>query len=334
MSIKTLYVHIPYCDHINGTWYEGALDLYENEYINRLVSQIDKLPKTLNNIYVGGGTPTKLTHDNLKKLLKALQKQIKRDVYEFTFEENPLKVDSDKLMLLQQFGVNRIALGHQLSNDLDFYNMSDSFKKIKDAGIHNISVDLPYGLPNQTVDSFLQSLESILKLKPNHISLNEFAFDNPLDTKMYLEAITLLEAHGYDQYEISNFALESYKSQQNLTYWHYEDYYGLGCQASQKIKNTRQTWTDDIGLYITGDYYLEELVLDKEDEMFEYLMMNLRLKSGFKLKEFNDIFNVEFHEYYQKILDESKDLIQIDDETVKASPKGFLLLDELLINFL
>lgn len=319
MSIKTLYVHIPFCENITGPCdpFVFKNKTLEDAYIKRLVAQINKLPQTFETIYIGGGTPTELSIDNLEKLLSALHKILKESHNDFTIEASPALLKDQQISLCKKYGINRFALSY------DKKTLEESMIQLNAHNIHNISVDI-----EARDDQFINELKHLIKLKPQHIAISDE------EGLMVYEALKLLEKSEFVQYESANFSLPGFKSHQNLTYYQYDDYIALGCGASQKVGNKRFTWTYDIEAYIKEDAFEEVLTLTRDEMMFEFIMMNLHLKDGFEIKKFNERFNVNFLEHFKDELENSKELIEISEGKVKASTHGYLHLFDLLENFI
>lgn len=358
---KSLYVHIPFCDHICGYCsftkfnYDRSIS---DRFLIRLISQIGKLPGNLKTIYVGGGTPTSLHDDQLESLLQALVPKL-ADTFEFTFEGNPENITREKVRLLKRYGVNRMSLGVQTSDDNllvelgrhhRFYDVAEGVQILRDEGISNVSLDLMYGLPNQSVASFIQSMNDVLSLKPDHVSIYALTVDpdslygrqgvqqvsSDIETEMYLKCIETMETHGYDHYEISNFSRKGSQSQHNKVYWRYEDFYALGPGSSMKVDHQRKTWTSTLGKYLIGDTYDEVIDLSIEDEMFEFIMMGLRLREGITFERFYNRFNQPLMDVYHDAIQsnvKAQRLIVLEDRIV-ASFEGFIMLDDILLEFM
>ncbi len=359
MNTKSVYIHIPFCDHICGycsfTKYKYNRFI-SDDFILRLISQINELPYGLETIYVGGGTPTSLETDQLEGILQAMQPHLSEGG-EFTFEANPDNLSEDKVKMLLKYGVNRMSLGVQTTDDdllekigrhHKFYDVSAAMKMLRDNGLNNVSLDLIYGLPSQTLESFISSMQDIVDLKPNHISIYALTVDegtafhkagikqvsNELETEMYLNCIEMMKKNGYEHYEISNFSKPGYQSRHNKVYWQYKNYYALGPGSSLKIDNIRKTWTSNLRRYLREDTFSEVLHLTKEESMFEFIMMGLRLREGISFERFYEVFEVDFREYYKDAIERSKALISLSDTHIKATDDGFIMLDDILLEFM
>ena len=322
-----IYVHIPfcrqkcrYCDFVS---FGGISDGLKKRYIqalcreNELVSaKLGWQPKT---IFIGGGTPTELRIEDLEQLLAAIQKCWVTDkLLEFTVEANPHTLTMEKLSLLRYFGVNRLSIGMQSANDKElallgrqhtFVQTKQSIDLARLAGFDNISVDLIYGLPGQTLAAWQQTVQEALALQTKHLSLYQLKieqgtvfdqwlrtgriteFDDELALAMYETAQQLLQEQGYAQYEISNYAQAGYESLHNQAYWLTEDYYGLGLAAHSFLRPARF-----FNPSVLKDYLLPleqghlpgqtTEVLTKRQAMEETIFMGLRRNAGVDLTAF------------------------------------------------
>lgn len=361
MNTKSLYVHIPFCDHICG-YCDFNRFLYNrnasDKFLIKLLMDINALEGKFQTIYVGGGTPTSLMDDQLESLLEALSLKLDTN-YEWTFEANPENITIEKAMLLKKYGVNRMSLGVQSSDpqilmDIGrhhtFYDVENAVKLIRQVGINNISLDLIYGLPGQSVENYQYSLEDVLSLEPDHISVyalilepnSLFGKENiktvsiDVETQMYIQSIETLQKYGYEHYEISNFARNKRYSNHNLAYWHYDNYEAIGPGASKKIDDTRKTVSRSMVKYLREDAYDEILVLDIEDQMFEFIMMGLRLKEGITFDRFYKYFEVDLTIKFKDAISKavSEKLLIVEEDRIKASDEGFIMLDNILLHFM
>lgn len=361
MITEALYVHIPFCDHIcgycafNRFLYNRTLS---DDFMQRIVSQIDALENSYKTIYVGGGTPTSLQSDQLEILLQALKPKLQDD-YEWTFEANPENLTEDKILLLKKYGVNRMSLGVQTSKDdllekigrpHKFYDAKEAVKLLKKHGLDNFSLDLIYGLPGQSIESFQESMCDVIALGPKHIAIYALTIDKgseferrgvkaaPLDveTKMYQLCIETMEQAGYEHYEVSNFALPGYRSQHNQVYWRYENYDALGPGASMKHDRVRKTWTRFLTKYNEQDAFDEILHLSPEEERFEFMMMGLRMKDGISHDRFEKRFHQNFYEAYPQVLKKKieEGYLEDDGKRIYATEKGLFFLDNVLLEFM
>lgn len=359
---QSIYVHIPFCDHICGYCdftrftYEGGIS---DQFMMRLISQIKQIPDAaMKTVYVGGGTPTSLSMNQLESLLKALKPKL-ASAYEWTFEGNPENITPEKLALLVSYGVNRMSLGVQTTHDdllekigrhHKFYDVKKGVVMLREAGIHDISLDLMYGLPGQTLESFIQSMEDIIALNPNHVSIYALTVEpnsrfgrqgiqpvsEDLETEMFLKCIEVMEKNGFEHYEISNFSKPDHRSKHNQVYWRYEDFYALGLGSSLKLNHQRKTWTKKMALYLKEDAFDEVIDLRIEDEMFEFVMMGLRMRDGITFARFQDFFDRDMRIVFKDAITQGieRGLLHECDEGIRASFEGFVMLDDVLLPFM
>lgn len=358
--IQSLYVHIPFCQDICAycdfcrVKYDHAL---VDRYLEALNQELQKkiIDNNLLTIYIGGGTPTALNDVQLEHLLFLLQPYTKH-VEEYTIEINPETLTKTKADLLKKYHINRASLGIQTFNPRllklinrhhDLLQIDQAMSLLLEVGIDNISFDLMYGLPTQSLDDFIASINETLKYPIKHLSLynltieehskfgreNINALDSELCDEMYFKALELLSEHGLKQYEISNFAKDGYMSKHNLTYWHYDDFYGIGLGAAGKIDHYRYTNTTNFITYLNGDYVAEEVVNDEANYLFEMLMMGLRLKDGIMLNQTSKNAIIETCQNKLDTLLE-QGYLSIDHDILSATKKGYYILNDILVKLL
>ncbi len=324
-----LYIHIPfcrakcgYCDFASAPGAAGEIDLFL-EALSREASAYAGLAGKFTTLYLGGGTPSLLSPAQLEKLfsvISGLTGPIRR-LAESTFEANPESLDAEKAACLKKAGVNRISLGLQASQDrllkrLGRVAMSGDFLKafglLRAAGFDNISADLMCGLPGQTRKDFAESIEWLLKLKPEHVSFyalevhdgTPFSADGVKEEPeesagMYEEGAASLILAGLNRYEISNFARPGREAVHNLNYWEQGEYLGLGPSAASYLGGERRANTSGTAAYLRAALagekiprqYSETLEGRKKDA--ERIMLGLRKTAGIELPD--HIF-IEFKE--------------------------------------
>ena len=356
---KHLYLHVPfcqsicyYCDFCHRLYDAATSDKWLGELAEEIKSQ--NIDKELSTVYIGGGTPTSLSYEQIIRLLSLL-KEYTSKLEEYTIEANPENIDEKKIDIFKHFGINRVSLGVEAYQDrlLAMMNRHHNFEDVQKAvsilrskGIHNISLDLLYSLPSQSLDDFKESLEAVVALDVPHISLYSLTIeehsvfgqrgykplDEDLEADMYEMAVAYLEYEGYIQYEIANFAKPGYYSKHNLAYWHYNDFYGLSLGASGKINNIRYDNTRNMQKYLRHEYRENIIELSKKDMMFEETMMSLRTIWGIDLKRFKLRYGEDFKEVYKKPLDRYPDAFISDDKYLRV--KNRELLNTLLLAFL
>lgn len=376
-----LYIHIPFCrskcQYCDFCSFAPKEEEIVQRYIDALILQMEDnaevcRPYNVDSIYIGGGTPTYLDVKDLCRILDAVNEnfRVDRDA-EITVECNPATVDRKYLTRLRRRGVNRLSLGLQstFNNELAalgrIHNYEDFIRTFEDAraaGFDNISVDLMYGIPEQTEDSFTETLNRLIALSPEHLSLYALKIEDgtpfaekkdslPLpndDTQfnMYITACDTLRRSGYEQYEISNFSKPGYASLHNLKYWHCDDYLGLGINAASYLDGERFQTIRDIDTYIEA---LEVMYNDIDIEasrqkitsgecMDEYVMLGMRLVEGVNAREFEERFHVSFEEKYgARLRAYVEDGFVISDgkgTSFRFSPKGMFVSNYILSDVL
>lgn len=360
--INSLYIHIPFCDHICAYCdFPKQLIQYSKteEYLNALIDEINELKipdDQLRTIYIGGGTPTSLSLSQLEILLFYLKSHFKK-LDEFTIEANPEGLNFEKLQLIKQSGINRISLGVQSSSNRileklgrhhfrkDVVNAVDMIKKI---GIYNFNLDFIYGLENTSINDVKNDLEFALSLQPKHLSFyslqiepNTYFYINKTNTvsddelaDIYAYISKTLEENSFVHYEISNFALPGFESKHNLTYWHDQQYYAVGLGASSYVGNKRETNTLSMKKYLEKKLDKKTEFISKKDEEFEFIMLNLRLKEGFSLSEYFDRFNIDFLQKYRDKIAKEKEYLIIKNGRVSVKPSYFYILDTIFLNLI
>lgn len=331
--IKYCYIHIPfcskicsYCDFCKMLNYDKFID----SYLDALEEEIKTIYKgdTLDTIYIGGGTPSSLNINQLKRLFEILKIFKKSKNIEFTIEGNFESTDIDKLKLYKEYGVNRLSFGIETINNkyLSYLNRSLDLSEVEEVlansrrlGFNNINVDLMYALKDESIKDLEIDLDYILSLDVEHISTysliiedhtilginNEENISTDLDDDMYKLICSKLKDNNYIHYEISNFCKEGYESRHNNSYWANENYYGFGLGASSYIENRRTTNTRSLNHYKEKKYPKEIEYLDN-DSMMEYeVILNLRRNIGIDLNLFKQKYNKELKDVYNynKLLD-------------------------------
>ena len=363
-SAHALYVHIPFCEHIcgycdftkmiyNPAWVDDYLLALQQEIGARAIN-----PSDIKTIYIGGGTPSALNLKQLERLFVILAPYMASAV-EKTIELNVENTNLEKLKLFKAQGINRISIGVQSFDDnvLKACDRKHSgqealaaLKLIKKCGFTNYSLDLIYGLPEQTQDLFLLDLKKVIALDPPHVSLysltvnpgtlfsyrqvKEVSEDDSLS--FYRLATSFLRKNGYERYEVSNFAKRGYYSQHNLMYWHNQHYYGVGLGAAGYIENNRYQNTRNLKKYLDGYYLGEVETISQNDEIEYFLITNLRLQEGFLLTDFRQCFGVDFLEKFAHPLAnlKSNNLVAVKDNRFFTTDEGTEKLNYVLLSLI
>jgi len=365
-----LYIHIPfckkachYCDfHFSQSL--GQIDEMVDAIGEELIMQSDFLGRdTIYTIYFGGGTPSLLEGPHLKKLMGIIQSEyVLSSNPEVTMEANPDDLTEEKLTTFFNLGVNRLSIGVQSFNDkhLKWMNRQhtskeaiDTFHLARKVGFENISLDLIYALPGENHENWLNDLEMMVGLRPEHISSYcltiepQTAFGNWLK-KGKIKAIDedfaadqfeiLLDTmakYGYDQYEISNFAQPGYESQHNSAYWKDEKYLGIGPSAHSYSGKFRKANVANNAKYLKGikegEVPAEVITLSPEDQVNEYILTSLRTKWGCDMSRLKTKYNVDLLSEQEHYLNKlaSQDLIYEDEGCLILTNKGKLLADKI-----
>jgi len=371
---SSLYIHIPfclkrcvYCDFVSGIFDPEEL----SSYVIALQVEIEKLPvKTpLSTLFIGGGTPTILPPEISSNLLFCLFNHfIFKDNYEASIEANPGTLDDEKLQSIMSSGLNRISIGVQSFNDkeLAFLGRIHSSKEAEQAvimagkaGFKNISIDLIYGIPGQSMKSWKHTLEKAVLCDPYHISAYELTVEQgtPLSRsdldrdeeeiiEMYEYAIDWLSAQGFTHYEISNFARPGYECRHNLNYWDRGDYYGAGLGAHSLIDNQRLRNTDDLKNYIrliTQNDSPGRVIdhISDEKALSEAIFLGLRKTEGIIVESLAMRYKVNILSSYRKVIEDlqTAGLISIspsgcsNETNISLTRKGLLLSNEVFEKF-
>lgn len=361
-----IYIHIPfckskcgYCDFCSTTKYD---DKMMDGYMKTLITQIEEFFEDSNQkadtVYFGGGTPSVFGAKRIGKVLKELRKYVEiHPNAEITVEANPESCDKAFCKELKKHGVNRLSLGVQSAVDSELFTIGriHTFKQAQEAVkiakeylTENISLDLIYGLPDQTMESWDESLQSIIDLAPAHISayglrleegskmyhMNLILPDDDMQADMYLYAVEKLKNAGYDQYEVSNFAKNGMISRHNSKYWDLTEYLGLGAAAHSLYGGRRFGYSGNINNYINGIIELsesEDMAIEKKYRKGEYIMLMLRTTRGINEAEFYSIFGEDFKEYGKKLEIFIKNgYAEYDGMTYRLTPKGFLISNTII----
>lgn len=366
-----VYIHIPfcaskcsYCDFYSLPDCAGKMGKYQDALLHHIEEAEGTMaPYYIDTVYFGGGTPSYYGAKRLAEIFNTL-KQTARVLKsaEVTVECNPDSVSRKDLHLLRKEGVNRISLGVQsASDDLlkiigrrhNFAQVKKAVKSIRSEGFDNLSLDLIYGLPNQTRDDWADTLARAIELEPEHISCYGLKLeegtpmyrdykDSPViptdddQADMYLYTVETLAHYGYGQYEISNFAKKGRQSRHNLKYWNLEDYLGFGPGAHSCMGDTRYSFVRDLDDYIRGvtedDKVLDEYEkLDELDRAAEYIMLGMRRGVGISEKEYYKIYRSDFAPIEELLREYEKDgWTKRTGERWSFTPAGFLLSNILI----
>lgn len=358
-----IYVHIPfckrkceYCDFISYSDKNSKIE----EYIEAVKKEIElqKIKSEITTIYIGGGTPSYIDSKYIKEIMTEIQKKNVSKDAEITIEVNPGTITLEKLKDYKDVGINRLSIGLQSAQDEllkqigrihNFEQFLETYRKARKVGFKNINVDLMLGLPNQRIKDLKESLEKIIELQPEHISVYSLIVedgtpianklesgelelpDEDLERNMYWYVKNILELNRYKHYEISNFSKQGYESKHNMNCWNQKEYIGIGIAAHSYRDITRYSNTENLGEYIrnvkNGKLERNRIIheIQKEDDTKkEYMLLGLRQIDGVKISKFKEKFGDNpiylFRNELKKLSDEN--LIGINEDNIKLTNKG------------
>ena len=366
------YVHIPFCTQI-CYYCDFSKVFIKNQpvdsYLEHLLQEFHSYDiQKLRTLYIGGGTPTALSASQLEVLLEGLTKNLDLSMLEeLTIEANPGDLDADKIAVLQNSAVNRVSLGVQTFEDKmlkkigrshtekDIYENID---RLKLAGFDNISIDLIYALPGQTMEQVKENVAKAISLDIPHMSLYSLILENhtvfmnrmrrgklplpkeELEAEMFEYIIAELERAGFVHYEISNFSKPGFESRHNLMYWDNAEYYGIGAGASGYVDGVRYKNHGPIRHYLKaveeGNACITEEHLTLREQMEEEMFLGLRKKSGVSMERFEEKFERSFQELYGDIVKDliQQGLMQLDGDHVRMTKRGLFLGDTVAERFI
>ncbi len=372
-----LYIHVPFCvqkcnycdfnsfkikgndkkEYLNAI--EKEMKLYSDEFKNK---QFDR-------VFFGGGTPSILNIEELKRLVGSVFKNFNiKETAEVSMECNPGTINKEKLIHMKELGINRLSIGLQAiqNHHLKYIGRIHSYEEFeknyleaKEVGFDNINIDLMYALPNHKKEEWKESLDKIISLNPSHISAyslileegtklhemydnEEFSLlDEDTDIEMYNYTINKLKENGYNQYEISNYSKEYKECKHNIIYWKCDNYLGLGPGASGYIGDIRYNNISDLNEYnhkISQNIkpIEEETILSEKDKIEEFIFMGLRMNEGISLKVFKERFNISIEDIYKEPIEKliASKLLELDKDNLKLTQKGREISNTVFIEFI
>ena len=366
------YVHIPFCTQI-CYYCDFSKVFIKNQpvdsYLEHLLEEYRSYDiQQLRTLYIGGGTPTALSAQQLEFLLDGVTQNLDLSALEeLTIEANPGDLDEDKIAVLKNSAVNRVSLGVQTFDDKmlkkigrshlekDIYENID---RLKLAGFDNISIDLIYALPGQTMEQVKDNVAKAIALDIPHMSLYSLILENhtvfmnrmrrgklPLpkeevEAEMFEYIITELERAGFEHYEISNFSKPGFESRHNLMYWDNAEYFGIGAGASGYVSGVRYKNHGPIRHYMkaveAGNARINEEHLSQREQMEEEMFLGLRKKSGVSIRRFEEKFATSFEELYGQVVRDlcHQGLLQVEGQQIRMTKKGLFLGDTVAERFI
>lgn len=358
-----IYIHIPfckqkcyYCDFISYC----NKDYLIEDYIKAVKKEIEmqNIQSQITTIYIGGGTPSYINSKYIVEIMKEIKEKNISEEAEITIEVNPGTVTKEKLKQYKECGINRISIGLQSAQNRllkqigrihDIKQFLETYKLAREVGFENINVDLMLGLPNQKIKDLKESLEKIIELQPEHISVYSLIVedntvilnkiekgelqlpDEETERNMYWYVKNTLELNGYKHYEISNFAKENYESKHNMNCWEQKEYIGFGAAAHSYRDITRYSNTENVEEYIknvrNGKFERNRIIHEvqkEDDKRKEFMLLGLRKIDGIKISEFKNKFGDNPIYLYRNELNKlsSEKLIIIDEDNIRLTNKG------------
>ena len=370
----SLYIHIPfcvrkciYCDFLSEPLC-GHDHKRVSEYVDALCSELLSYKDIadryiVETIFIGGGTPSLVDEAYILQIMQTVREvfAISGDA-EITIEANPGTITRSKLDTYKACGINRLSIGLQSANDDElkllgrihnFDQFLAGYDMAREAGFRNINIDIMSGLPGQSLHSYLETIERVLRLSPEHISsygliveegtplydnreLLDTLPDEETDRRMYKATGRILEMAGYHRYEISNYALPGRECRHNIVYWRLKEYLGFGVGAASYFRGARFTNTDDMDIYNKKPVrYIDETV-DADRLMEEYMFLGLRVTQGVSAAEFYDYFGRSIYDIYGDVIDRYKGLGLLKDDSgmVSLTGQGIDVSNVILADFL
>ncbi|MBR5508911.1 MAG: radical SAM family heme chaperone HemW [Lachnospiraceae bacterium] len=359
-----IYIHIPfcvkkcaYCDFLSGP----AEQSVQYRYVKRLLQEIQQSEQLaeqyeVSTVFFGGGTPSILPGEWIAEILSALKKifTFRKDA-EITIEVNPGTVDREKLRNYRESGVNRISFGLQSAKNEELRLLGrihtweeflESYRMAREEGFTNINIDLMSALPGQTVESFRETLESVLALQPEHISAYSLIIEEGTpfydryeehpellpseedERQMYYDTKRILQEQGYERYEISNYAKPAYACRHNLGYWDRTDYKGFGLGAASLLSDVRTSNQTELFEYLDGNFSGTEEALTEQAIREEYFFLGLRKTEGVAVGIYQN--------YYEKLIQrlQMQHLLEEKDGKICLTEKGIDVSNYVLAQFL
>ena len=372
-----LYIHFPfckrkcnYCDFYSCTSVQKA-----KEYIDSICNQL-KIEAPLykdyifDTVFIGGGTPSLIEGEDFARLASVIKENLNlTNDFEFSMEANPGTITEKNLLAYKESGVNRISIGLQSTNDSelqtlgrihDYETFLENYNLVRKCGFINVNIDIMYSLPSQKTETFLDTLDKVIKLNPEHISAYCLKIeentpfgkikstlrlpDEDEEYKTYISMCEKLLKSGYLQYEISNFSKAGNECKHNLKYWQSEEYIGVGPSAHSYFNGERYSYSSNLDEYISKikSNEMPTKIFENDDEtlvdmskMDEYVMLKMRLSSGVSKDEFCLIFDKEFENTYPKINNYLKtEHVVFENGAYKFTPKGFFVSNYILSDIL
>lgn len=362
----SLYIHVPFC--VRKCFYCDFLsapgdDKIKENYIQALLQEITEKSENykqfiVDSIFIGGGTPSILRASQISDIMRLIKKKFLLDEgAEISIEVNPGTVDIEKLQIYLESGINRLSIGLQSADNKElqiigrihtYEDFLQTYELARQVGFQNINVDLMSALPGQSIQSYQETVEKVLLLRPEHISSYSLIIeegtpfftryedpssalqqeqlpplpDEDTEREMYELTDVRLQASGYHRYEISNYARSGYACRHNIGYWRRHNYLGLGLGSSSLIENHRWNNEADLSSYLEGQFdRRNEQILTRKEQMEEFMFLGLRLMEGISCEAFSQYFGVSPESVYKNEITKL-----IDKQLLNKTEEGFFKL--------
>jgi len=356
-----------YCDFPS---YSGKEDLMI-DYAKALSEEIEIScqDKIISTIFIGGGTPTYLCIEGWEIIEKSIKKLNRiEEGFEFTVEGNPKTFNEEQLKIFKDMGVNRISMGLQavqkchlksLGRIHSLEDFKHSYEMLRNFNFNNINVDLMFGLPNQSLNQWKETLNQVVELNPEHISCYSLIIEEgtrffdlyekdklilpseEVERNMYAEAINFLTSRGYHQYEISNFAKDRLECKHNKIYWNLENYIGCGSSSHSYVNGQRYRNEEKITPYIMDIKNKKSAVVERntnslKDDMEEFMFLGLRKIEGINVEEFSRRFNTSIFEKYKDVINKYIDLnlLKLEGNRLYLTRRGIEISNQVMADFI
>ena len=367
-----LYIHIPfcikkcdYCDFLSGPVSRAGQEAYVYALLREIKEAASREKRPVSTLFIGGGTPSVLPVDLMELLLSELSEQFRfLPAAECTIEANPGTLTEEKLVLYRKYGLNRISIGLQSPVDQelkmlgrihDYREFLESYELARHVGFDNINVDLMFAIPGQSYEGWVRNLRTVAALAPEHISAYSLIIeegtpffsrkldlpDEDTEYRMYEDVAGILGEYGYHQYEISNYARSGFECRHNKGYWTRMDYLGLGLGAASLIGKKRFTNTNIMEEYLNHSRDLTGIrkdveILEKKDEMGEFMFLGLRMTEGVSEEEFQEYFHVSVEKIYGRVIEKyiRQGLLEKRNGRIFLTRRGIHVSNAVMADFL
>lgn len=369
---RAVYIHIPFCTNI-CKYCDFNKFYIKNQPVDDYVDSLElemqlRGPVEAKSVFIGGGTPSALSVEQLRKLLEIIKENVVIGKVEFTVEANPDDLTREKMELLLEYGVNRLSLGVQTFNDKLLQEIGrthsaasaiETISLAKEVGFTNISIDMIYGLPGQTLDDVKNDMAKAIELDLQHISAYSLIVEpktvfyiedekgnldlptEDLEAEMYEYIMDTLAGNDFKQYEISNYAKKGFDSKHNVTYWNNEEYYGFGAGAHGYVDGVRYANHAVMKKYLSALADRELPLLSArevtvQEQMEEEMFLGLRKNAGVSFMKFNRKFGIHMGEVFPMIASNLIDmeLVEVVAGSVRLTRNGRLIANEVFQAFL